>query len=74
MNPKTCPHVSSCSLFKIFQVRSFMRIWQIHFCEAEFARCARFELVRQGKPVPANLLPNGKSLNLIPEAKDNGRK
>jgi hypothetical protein len=62
MTAKTCPHNKACPLFAKFQVQSFLRIWQMNYCQADYSRCARFVLRSQGKQVPVNLLPNGREV------------
>ncbi len=59
---RTCPQVSSCALYARFSQASFLRIWQITYCEADFTRCERFQRLNAGAEVPANLLPNGTTL------------
>jgi len=59
-----CTHLESCELFPTFTLHATARIWQIRFCEGDFARCERYKLAVIGKPVPRTLLPNGKSLDL----------
>lgn len=54
-----CPQAKDCALYARFSTQGFLRIWQITFCEADFARCERFQRSSQGLPVPADMLPNG---------------
>ncbi|MHB8454589.1 MAG: ankyrin repeat domain-containing protein [Acidiferrobacterales bacterium] len=56
----SCSHTKNCELFPQFALNPALKVWQVHFCEGEFSRCARFQLSLQGKTVPLNLLPNGK--------------
>jgi hypothetical protein len=60
---KTCPHIPTCEIFPMFQ-QPVLRIWQIHYCESDYSRCARFQASCASYPVPKNLLPNGKLLDL----------
>lgn len=61
-----CPKMSVCSLFPLFSSASFLKVWQINYCESDaFARCARYEGVCSGERVPQTLLPNGKHLPVI---------
>ena len=60
----SCTHLFDCPLFAVFTMNSALTVWKSNYCTAEFARCARYQLSEAGKPVPRNLLPNGKSLNL----------
>ncbi len=55
-----CSHTKNCELFPQFALNPALKVWQVHFCEGEFSRCARYQLSLQGKTVPLNLLPNGK--------------
>lgn len=57
-----CSHTKNCELFAQFALNPALKIWQTHFCEADFTQCARFKLSKQGAPVPLNLLPNGKKV------------
>jgi hypothetical protein len=57
-----CSHTKHCELFAQFALNPALKIWQTHFCEGEHTQCARFQLSKQGKPVPLNLLPNGKKV------------
>ena len=61
-NPRTCAKVTSCALYARFSQQSFLRIWQITYCEADFTRCERFQRSNTGVEIPANLLPNGTML------------
>jgi hypothetical protein len=61
---RCCSHVSSCELFPKFGMRGSLKVWTAFFCEGHFETCERYKLALQGHPVPANLLPNGKVLNL----------
>jgi hypothetical protein len=56
-------------LFPLFHHTSFLNVWKIQFCEAEFERCARHKLASAAKPIPPNLLPNGR---LMPVPKKEG--
>lgn len=60
----SCSHVFDCPLFAVFTMNSALTVWKMNYCTAEFTRCARYQLSEEGKSVPQNLLPNGKSLAL----------
>ncbi len=60
----SCSHTPECPLFSVFTMNSALSVWRTNYCAADFARCARYQLSLQGRPVPVNLLPNGKSLAL----------
>lgn len=55
-----CSHTQDCPLFAQFAMEPSLKLWQQHFCEGAFSKCARYVLSLEGKPVPVNLLPNGK--------------
>ena len=59
-----CPRVATCPLFAQFKVKSSLKVWQSFFCEGGYDRCERYKLVVQGRPVAANLLPNGRLLEV----------
>ena len=59
-----CPNTQGCPLFPLFRMKSYLGVWQTHYCENAFETCARYQLAQQGVRVPPNLLPNGKELNL----------
>lgn len=61
---KRCSHVTSCELFPRFSLQSSLKVWQMHYCEGDYERCARFRLALAGKRPAPNLLPNGKELAL----------
>ena len=56
----TCTHHSQCPLFAQFAMEPALKLWKQHFCDNVFNKCARYQLSLSGKPVPLNLLPNGK--------------
>lgn len=59
-----CERVATCSLFAQFAMRSSLDVWKTYYCEGDFARCERWKLVKAGRPVPLNLLPNGRMLEV----------
>jgi hypothetical protein len=59
-----CARVATCPLFKAFVMKSSLNVWKSYYCEGTFERCERWKLVAAGKPVPAALLPNGKTLDV----------
>lgn len=59
-----CPHMDSCSLYPLFSLQALLNIWKVNFCEADFSQCKRFQLGKEGRGIPPNLLPNGSSLKL----------
>ena len=71
----SCSRMGSCPLFKQFSIKASLVVWTSRYCESDFARCARLQLATAGKPVPLNLLPNGRMLGVPLEAaelKDTG--
>jgi hypothetical protein len=64
-----CPHLDSCPIFRLFTLQDSLRVWKIHFCEGRFESCERLRLARAGRPVPRDLLPNGRTMDL-----DGGRR
>ncbi len=70
-----CARMSGCPLFKQFSLKASLAVWTSRYCESDFARCARLQLANEGKPIPLNLLPNGRMLEVPLEAaelKDTG--
>lgn len=65
--PVKCTRIDGCELFPAFSKPGFLRVWQINYCEADFERCERYRLSREGQPVPATMLPNGKLLSFTPK-------
>ncbi len=59
-----CSHTTDCALFPMISVNSALKVWRTFYCEGKWTECARYKLSLVGKPVPSNLLPNGKSLDL----------
>lgn len=62
--PVRCSHITSCELFPKFAVRSSLKVWITFYCQANFGACARYQLALANRPVPVNLLPNGRELDL----------
>jgi hypothetical protein len=59
-----CARVGACPLFKQFSMKSSLKVWQAYYCEGDWSRCERWKLVSEGRPVPMNLLPNGRMLDV----------
>jgi hypothetical protein len=49
----------------LFKLKSSLAVWQTHYCNGEYGSCARHRLAEGGARVPPNLLPNGKSLEIV---------
>ena len=60
----SCTRIGGCPLFAQFSIKASLVVWTTHYCEGDFARCARLKLATEGKLVPPNLLPNGKMLGV----------
>ena len=58
-----CTHKTTCPLYGQFRVKALLNFWIATYCDGEFAKCARFKLAAQGKPVPLGLLPSGDTLS-----------
>jgi hypothetical protein len=59
-----CARIVACPLFKQFSMKSSLKVWQAYYCEGDFTRCERFRLASVSSPVPQNLLPNGRMLEV----------
>ena len=59
-----CSHTTDCELFPMISVNSALRVWRTFYCDGKWHECARYKLSLEGKSVPPNLLPNGKSIDL----------
>jgi hypothetical protein len=49
-------------MFAQFKLQSTLRLWQIKYCESDYARCERYKTAAAGQRVPVLLLPNGAML------------
>jgi hypothetical protein len=49
----------------MISLNSALQIWQTFYCDGRHDTCQRFQRSSQGQSVPPNLLPNGKSLDLV---------
>ncbi len=61
---RDCSHIPGCELFPKFALRGSLLVWQTFYCHGKFEECARFKRSLSGRPVPPNLLPNGRELDL----------
>ena len=61
-----CKHANTCELYGKFRLKGALKIWQIRYCNnaSRYETCERFILAKDGKQVPATLLPNGDSIPL----------
>jgi hypothetical protein len=51
--------MDSCRMYSLFTLSGSLKVWKANYCTDNYERCARFQLSKQAKPVPDNLLPNG---------------
>lgn len=61
----SCPNETGCPLFPLFTMKASLRVWQDFYCKQNHEGCERYRLSRLGNRVPPNLLPNGKTLELV---------
>jgi hypothetical protein len=59
-----CARISGCPLYKSFAMKSSLRVWKTYYCEGDFNRCERLRISSAGTPVPPNMLPNGRMLEV----------
>jgi hypothetical protein len=59
---KSCNHTAGCELFSQFTMECSLRLWRINYCDSHYERCERYKRLSQGRAVPPDMLPNGKSL------------
>lgn len=57
-----CPHAATCPLFPQFSLVSLLSVWKLTYCDADYAKCRRYQLSLEGKPVSLAMLPNGTML------------
>ncbi len=55
-----CEKVDTCPFFgdRMKNVPAVAEMMKKHFCQDEFAKCARYKVFRARVPVPADLFPN----------------
>ncbi len=58
-----CSHTQSCQLYPQFAADPGLKLWQQHYCESDYAKCARYQIALSGTTIPLTLLPNGKQLH-----------
>jgi hypothetical protein len=59
-----CTHRNSCPMYALFETADQLNYWKQRYCNAEFARCARFRSMLAGETPPVQLLPSGRLLRL----------
>ena len=58
----SCTHTTDCPLFAQFAMEPSLAVWQQHYCDDNYQKCARYELSLKGAAVPLTLMPNGKMI------------
>ncbi len=55
-----CEKTSTCPFFadKMKSLPAVAEMMKKHFCQRDFAQCARYRVFRSGLPVPGDLFPN----------------
>ncbi len=61
---RRCSRIQTCKLFPKFALRSSLKVWAASYCEGSFETCERYKLATANRPVPENMLPNGRELNV----------
>lgn len=54
-----CSHMASCSMYEMLKLAGSLAVWKANYCTGDHARCERYKVAALGRPVPANLMPNG---------------
>jgi hypothetical protein len=49
-------------MYAKFRSETVLDFWKAMFCLAQFERCERYKRFCDGKDVPPEMLPNGKTL------------
>ena len=60
---RQCSLAGTCELSRRFRPGG-RNVWKTFYCAGNFERCARYQRSVAGEAVPANLLPNGKLLEV----------
>lgn len=71
---RDCPNMKGCEMYPLFRLAGTLAAWKINYCSADFARCERYKLSLLGRPVPANLMPNGSLLRARKATEQSGGK
>ena len=60
-----CPNSEGCPMYEQFKMKLLLNFWRSLYCDSnmEYPNCRRFQLKRDGRPVPATMLPNGDDLS-----------
>lgn len=59
-----CSHLSTCELFPKFALRGALKVCITFYCQGNHQNRERFKRSLRNEPVPPNLLPNGRELDL----------
>ena len=63
---KDCEYLEACPIFNRFRLEGIKNFWIRLYCQGEKqANCQRRIIKVTGRPVPEDLLPNGKHLELV---------
>jgi len=60
-----CPNLSGCPIYAKFKTEALKNIYVRMYCMGKSDNCKRKQLKASGKPVPPNLLPDGKELEKL---------
>jgi len=63
----TCTRADACSLVPILARSHFLKVLQHLYCELDHERCARMRTGRSDRDVPADMMPDGRSLSALSE-------
>ena len=58
-----CTRIDGCPMFALFKLEASLNLWRKRYCEADYNKCERYQLVLKSEDVPQCLLPNGKMLD-----------
>ena len=60
-----CPNTAACPIYAKFKTEALKNIYIKMYCLGKFENCKRKQIKDSGKPVPINLLPDGKELEKL---------
>lgn len=49
-------------MYGLLKLSGTLAAWKINYCSGDYTRCERHRLSSLGRPVPPNLMPNGRLL------------
>lgn len=59
----SCPQAQHCGFFQLLSAADDLGHWRRLYCEDRYQNCVRHQRLREGKPAPIALLPNGTIMN-----------